>query len=327
MQMVRETLGEDAIIVATCEEKGGKGVHVTAAVEPHFELGRGGTRAASADDWLQYDEEENESAITEEITEAMLRHSVPEDVMDSILSCATIVGLQSPNAALIASLEHLYTFTPLPTVPHDKALMLVGPPGSGKTLAAAKMAARGVMNGLKVGVITTDTVRAGGIEQLSGFTKLLGIDLQKAENERDLEAILDTMEGMDQVIIDTSGCNAFARDDIRFLAQMIGVGDIDPVLVMAGGGDADEAGELGRAFSAIGVERLLPSRLDTTRRLGGVISAAHHGRMSFSDISNTPKVADGLSALSPQKLARLLMPEGKTQPETATQRPKKRATQ
>ena len=39
MQMVREMLGEDAIIVATREEKGGKAVCVTAAIEPGFEKG------------------------------------------------------------------------------------------------------------------------------------------------------------------------------------------------------------------------------------------------------------------------------------------------
>ena len=33
MQMVRENLGEDAIIVATREENGGKAVRVTAAVD------------------------------------------------------------------------------------------------------------------------------------------------------------------------------------------------------------------------------------------------------------------------------------------------------
>ena len=37
MQMIRETLGEDAIIVATREDAGGKGVSVTAAIElPSF---------------------------------------------------------------------------------------------------------------------------------------------------------------------------------------------------------------------------------------------------------------------------------------------------
>ncbi len=328
--MVRETLGDEAIIVATREEKGGPkgggGVHVTAAVEPHFELGRGGTRAAESKDWLQYDGEDEESAIAEEITEAMLRHSVPEDVMDNILSCATVVGLDSPGKALIAALEHLYNFSPLPETAHDRALMLVGPPGGGKTLAVAKMAARGAMNGLNIGVITTDTVRAGGVEQLAGFTRLLGIDLQIAENHQDLQAVLDNMEGMDQVLIDTAGCNAFDRDDMRALAQMIGVGDVEPVLAMAGGGDADEAGEVARAFATVGVNRLVATRLDATRRLGGILSAAHHGGMIFSNVSNSAKVAEGLAALSPKKLAYLLMPEAFRQ-QGASEAAQKRAAQ
>ena len=69
MQMVRDTLGEDAIIVATREEKAGKAVHVTAAIDPGapaFELNR--TGAAAPSDWLQYDAEEDENAIAEELT-------------------------------------------------------------------------------------------------------------------------------------------------------------------------------------------------------------------------------------------------------------------
>jgi flagellar biosynthesis protein FlhF len=67
MQMVRDTLGEDAIIVATREEKGGKAVRVTAAIDPNdynekatrapaFET-HGNRQAASPETWLQYDEE------------------------------------------------------------------------------------------------------------------------------------------------------------------------------------------------------------------------------------------------------------------------------
>jgi flagellar biosynthesis protein FlhF len=77
MQMVRETLGENAVIVATREEKGGKAVRITAAIEPHFELSKTG-EAAAADGWLQYDDEDEESAVAEEITDTMLRHGVPE---------------------------------------------------------------------------------------------------------------------------------------------------------------------------------------------------------------------------------------------------------
>ena len=338
--MVRDELGEDAIIVATREEKGGPsrggGVRVTAAIdspynddfadddygdagydafdaenddfdEPAFEP-RTNTRSRSKRDWLQYDEENDNAAIIEDITDALLRHAVTEDVMDQILSCATIVGLENAGITLMAAIEHLFHFTPLPTGAHDKPMMMVGPPGSGKTLAVAKMAARGVMNGLKVGVITTDTVRAGGIEQLQSFTNLLRINLKKAGNADELRLLISEMRGFDQILIDTSGINPFNTDDVKTLARLIGAADVEPYLVMPGGIDAEESGEMARVFSTIGIHTIIPTRVDMARRLGGLLSAAHQGGMTFADASNTPKVADGLISLSPKNMAKLFMP-------------------
>lgn len=305
--MVRDTLGEDAVIVSTREEKGGKAVHVTAAVEPAFELGEGGA-AAHEEDWLQYDEEQDDSAIAEELTDILLRHSVPEDVIDHIISCATVVGLESPHVALVAALEHLYTFRPLPRKAARKAIMMVGAPGSGKTLAVAKAATRAAMNDLTLGVVTTDTVRAGGLEQLQAFTNLLQVPLERAENASELSLILKDLEECDQVLIDTAGVNPFDTGDIKHLARFIGAADIMPALVMPGGGDAAEAGEIARIMSTIGVEHLIPTRMDVSRRLGGLMAAAHCGHLTFTDASNTPKVAEGLMSLDPENLADYLLP-------------------
>ncbi len=319
--MVRDTLGEDAVIVATRDEKGGA-VRITAAVEPNFEVGRG-HESADAATWLQYDTEDEESAVAEEITDAMLRHGVPEDVMDQIISCATVIGLEQPGVALVAALEHLFNFRPLPKKRAAKSLMMVGPPGSGKTLAAAKIAARGVLDGLEVGVVTCDTVRAGGVEQLQAFTKLLKVPLRKATSPKDLRAVLADMAGYDQVIIDTPGLNPFAQEDVKQLAKLIGAGEMEPYLVLPAALDAEESGELGRVFSTIGVNHILPTRIDMARRLGGIIAAAHYGHLVFSDASNTPKVADGLTAINPQTLAQLLMPRAFRQtPVASAQAPK-----
>ncbi|MCF8496202.1 MAG: GTPase [Alphaproteobacteria bacterium] len=315
--MVRDTLGEEAVIVATREEKGGRAVRVTAAIEPSFELGRGGS-PASGSDWLQYDSEDEESAVTEDITDAMLRHAVPEDVMDHIISCASVIGLEDPGIALIAAIEHLFNFRPLPARAYKKPLMLVGPPGAGKTLATAKLATRGTMEGLKIGVVTTDTLRAGGAEQLEAFTKLLRVDLKRAKAPQDLRNILADLEEMDQIIIDTPGINPFSTDDIKILARLMSVCDSEPVLILPAGGDAQDCGDMGKAFSALGVRHLFPTRLDIARRLGGVLSAAHHGSFTFTDASRTSKVADGLFSLTPKSLAKLLMPKGYRSPETQT---------
>ena len=322
--MVRESLGEDAIIVATREENGGKAVRVTAAIEdpsraatmarsrdsgPAFELGQSGL-AAEDDDWLQYDDEqEQDSSLTEAIMDALLRHNAPEDILDQVVNCAGLMDLDEPTVAFIGALDTLFTFTPLPTGAYKKAIMFVGPPGAGKTLVTAKLAARGVMNGLKVAVITTDSVRAGGVEQLQAFTKLLKIDLKTAKTSDELGAILKSLGPHEQVLIDTPGFNPFSTADMKSLAKLAAAGDIEPVLVLPAAGDATESGEMARVFSAMGVRRFVPSRLDIARRLGGLLAAAQHGGLAFADGCSSAKVADGLNALTPRNLTGYFFPQ------------------
>lgn len=317
MQMIRETLGEDAIIVATREDAGGKGVSVTAAIElpsfgnDHFDDYDHDDMMDAGDesDWLQYDDEQDIGAVAEDLTDVLLKHSVPEDIIDQVISCADVVGLEQSHIALVAALEHLYVFRPLPSKASDKAFMLVGPPGSGKTLAVAKLAARAALNGQRVNVITTDTLRAGGVEQLAAFTKILGIPLEKAGNASALKRALDLSRDADFTVIDTGGFNPFRSEEMRDLARLISAGDIEPVLVLPAGGDADECGEMARIYGALGVRHMLPTRLDIGRRLGGLLAAAHFGGLIFADASDTAQVAEGLFALSPDRLANLLMPQ------------------
>ncbi len=327
MQLVREALGEDAIIIATREENGGKSVRVTAAIEDDMPAATARARAiafefgqelhgsvADEDDWLQYDDEIDENdSLAETIIDVMLSHGVPEEVLDQIVNCAEVLSVDEPSIAFVGALDSLFTYTPLPSVPYKKALMFVGTPGAGKTLVVAKQAARAVLDDLKVAVITTDVVRAGAIEQLQAFTKLLNIELKTARTAEDLKRQIASLRHMDQILIDTPGINPFATSDMTALARLIAVGDIEPVLTIAAAGDAIETGEMARIFSALGVKRMVATRLDIARRLGGLLCAAQQGGLSFADYSATTSVADGLEPLSPRKLASFFFPSGSDQ--------------
>tara|TARA_R110002124_G_scaffold64985_2_gene177945 strand:- start:763921 stop:765030 length:1110 start_codon:yes stop_codon:yes gene_type:complete len=345
MKMVRDALGGDAIIIATREEDGGKTVRVTAAIEPErmsvggnqerlseghsnnsngdddftmlndldidtrspaFEIGSEGI--ANSDDWLQHDDEDDEGAVVEELTEIMLRHSVPDEVTDQIISCATVLGMNDPYLALSSAIEHLFTFKPIQARPLKRPIMLVGAPGVGKTLTAAKLAARAVMNNMSASVITTDTMRAGGIEQLQAFTRILKVPLMKATSPTALAKAIDQAKGADQIIIDTGGANPFDKADMKAMAMLAAAADIEPILVMGAGADADESGEIARIFATMGVRRMITTRLDIARRLGGLLNAAHEGGLSFAEMSDTPQVAEGLQNLNPKKMSKILMP-------------------
>jgi flagellar biosynthesis protein FlhF len=312
MKMIRESLGEDAIIVSTVEEPTG-GVSVTAAVDSpasghqFFNYDRDATEDDSG--WLQYDAEQDISAVAEDLTDLLIKHAVPEDIIDQIVSCAGIVGLEQTHIALVAALEHIFSYRPLSDMPTGRPMILVGPPGAGKTLAVAKIAARVALSGKKPAVITTDTLRAGGTEQLAAFTRIMNVQLYKAKTGIELRTLIDSVSSADQILIDSSGLNPFRSDDMRALARLIAVADMEPLLVLPSGYDAEECGEMARIYAALGVRYLMPTRLDIGRRLGGLLAAAHHGGMIFTDASDTPQVADGLLPLSPDKLAHLLMPQ------------------
>ena len=311
MDMVRESLGDDAIIVSSQEEKG-HGVRIMAALEqnddPGFEVGDSGDDA-----WLQYDEEtDDEDLVAEEITDVLLKHGVPADIIDLIVSTAIGMGLETPRIALMAAFEHLYQFEEIPETAANKPLMAVGAPGAGKTLIIAKLATRAVVNDMNIAVVTADTKRAGGVQQIEAFTKLLGVPLEKVRKAEELKKYLDENKGkFDQILIDMPGINPFDKDDMRFLSRFTGMVDVQPFLITQAGMDADETAEMAKAFAMLGVERMVPTRLDLARRLGGLLASAQEAGMCFADASHTESVADGLQEMSAEILTDYFMPHGK----------------
>lgn len=305
MQMIRETLGEDAIILETREENGGRSVRVTAAIDKDTEATMPRAQEDVVyDDWAFDDNMD----VSEQIGDALLRHAVPDALIDDIVAQVNTMGINDPQEAMLNALQTMFAFKPLPTKTYGRPLMLVGPPGAGKTLAAAKLAARGALVGQKMAVITTDVVRAGGVEQLEAFTRLMKINLQKAETPKQIKERLSEIKNVDQIIIDTAGVNPFDPESIKLLARMIAAAECDPVLVIPAGMDADESGEIARVFQMVGARSMISTRIDVARRLGSVLSAAHLGGLNLAEVSNTAKVADGLSPLSAKRLVHLLMP-------------------
>lgn len=307
MRAVRAALGDDAIIVATREEEGG--VRVTAAIDeadaapapPAAPVEPRRALPASVKPMPEID-------VADTIADALRRHGTPRAVAERIVEAATAFDTDDPLLALGAGLDSLFTFAPLPAAAAPKPIMLVGPPGAGKTLTVAKLAARATLKGHPVGVITTDTIRAGGVEQLQAFTRLLKLRLLAVEDALALTDALDVQRGVEQVLIDSAGRNPFDAADMDDLAELLGAVEMEPVLVLPGGGDPVETAEVARCFHRLGVRRLLVTRLDMTRRLGGLLAVVHEVGLAFSDVSVTSKVAEGLTPLNPVTLARLLLP-------------------
>lgn len=296
MRQVRDALGDDAIIVSSKEEKGGW-VKITAAVEQEPVAPAPAAAAKQPD----FDAETS----TEIITEALLRHRVATTVSDKILAAVMTRPEKEPKKLLSAAIKKVFSFTDLS---FKKPLVLVGPPGAGKTLMTAKLAARAVMDDDKPVVITTDIARAGGVEQLSAFLNIMKVPLETAEDAKGLKSVLADAPKNAPVIIDTGGLNPFDPQEMKALAKILHVAETVPTLVLPAGFDAEEAAEMALTFGVLGVKQFMPTRLDFARRIGGILSAADRGGLAFTEGSNTPNVAHGTIPLSPDVIAGLLIP-------------------
>ena len=92
-----------------------------------------------------------------------------------------------------------------------------------------------------------------------------------------------------------------------FAAFLIG-GVANPLysLLLAYTNDYLSHEDMAAAFASLGTRRMIATRLDTARRIGGLLAAAGQG-LAFGGAGASPVIADGLHELNPAALARLIL--------------------
>ncbi|MDH3236282.1 MAG: GTP-binding protein [Alphaproteobacteria bacterium] len=288
MERVRQSLGEDAVIISTQTIPNTGDVWVTAAIDH-----------ADDDDFVPAP-----SSGSAAIIKALNDHSAPLGFIDKLLDGVHTADTATPEIALAVALETRLRFAPIEDKPL-RPVMLVGPPGSGKTVAAAKLAARARLDGRECLLISTDTARAGGAARLAAFASILKTELHQSDGNSALAELTRSANGR-AAFIDSASVNPFDPAEMSKIATTAAAGGAEPVLVLAAGGDALESAEISRAFAAAGVSRMIATRLDTARRHGGILAAAN-GALAIAELGASPTIGDGLLPASAATMARALL--------------------
>ncbi len=280
MALVRDEFGADALILSS--RRVAQGVEITAALDQ-----------ADIPD-LPPPPAVPPVAVLAQVAEApnFAFHGIPP---------ALAARLAAPDLA--TALRAVLRFGPLPIERDGPPLILVGLPGAGKTLSVARLATRMVLAGETPMVITADGRRAGAAEELAAYTRLLGIGLVVASTPQTLVRALMQRAPGTTVLIDTAGISPFAEPELRDLASLVDAAAATPVLVMPAGQDFSEATEQAQAFAPVGVQHLLPTRLDLARRLGSLLGAATAADLILTEAGTGAGASDGLTPLSPEFLA------------------------
>ncbi len=302
MQLVRNTLGDAAIIVATRDDKEQGGVRVTAAIDETSASNLSGNKGSPLNpDFVGSDS-------IEVIARALVENQISPALAEKILATATQLASEDPLVALGAALDTHFTYAPI-----DEAslqpIIFIGPPGAGKTLTTAKLAAKAALAKTRTALISTDTARAGGMAQLSAFARILKTDIMEIEDIHALQDAVSIQPSGTAVLIDTAGCNPFNASEKQELAALLKKTKAEPILVLPADMDSDIALDMAKEFKTLGAKRLVSTRLDITQRLGGLLKVAHGTQLPLSLFSATAKVTEAPLPFNPVSLARLILPK------------------
>ncbi|WP_448673230.1 flagellar biosynthesis protein FlhF [Pseudoxanthomonas mexicana] len=173
---------------------------------------------------------------------------------------------------------------------------LVGPTGAGKTTTIAKLAACFAQrhNARDVALVTTDTVRIGGREQLHGYGRQLGIAVHEADSAQGLALVLERLRDYKLVLIDTAGLGQRDRNLVGQLNWLRASGQVKTLLCLPANSHFADLDEVVRRFSTVQPQGVVLTKLDETGRLGSALSVVVDHQLPMAWVTDGQRVPDDL---------------------------------
>ena len=256
------------------------------------------------------------------LMEILRAHRTPDALAERLAADAEESGLPDMVLALASALDKSMRIEPI-DAGHRGAILLAGPPGAGKTVIAAKLAAQNCLAGCPVVLAATDLDTAGQVARLETFAACLNLTVVRASTPDALsEAAREAHLGGALLIADSGACDprgALTRELLGFLS----LSGLTVVGVMSATVDAEDAGEIAAGLAKLGATRLIVTGLDLARRKGALVALALSG-LAIAQVTASAYLADGLETLTPMALSRMLLaeiPSGDVQRAAAGRKP------
>ncbi|HWT38083.1 MAG TPA: flagellar biosynthesis protein FlhF [Paraburkholderia sp.] len=196
----------------------------------------------------------------------------------------------------------------VPVMENEDALMerggvfaLMGPTGVGKTTTTAKLAARCVMRfgASKVALLTTDSYRIGGHEQLRIFGKILGVSVHAVRDGADLQLALTELKNKHIVLIDTIGMSQRDRAVADQIAMLCGAGrPVQRLLLLSATNHGDTLNEVVQAYQSgpdnAPLTGCILTKLDEATNLGSALDTVLRYKLPVHYVSTGQKVPENL---------------------------------
>ncbi len=212
---------------------------------------------------------------------------------------------QSLKQAMSALTFNLHTVASDEMIEKGGIYALIGPTGVGKTTTTAKLAARCVIRhgADKVALLTTDSYRIGGHEQLKIYGQLLGVPVRNIKDTEDLHLTLSELRNKHMVLIDTIGMSQRDHMVAEQIAMLSNCGaDVKRMLVLSAASNGKTLDEVISAYQKNGIYGCIITKVDETASLGVALDAVIRRKLMLHYVANGQKVPEDIHAANARYL-------------------------
>lgn len=186
---------------------------------------------------------------------------------------------------------------------------LVGPTGVGKTTTIAKLAAgfSQVHGSDQVALISTDTFRIAGFEQLATYGKIIGCQVSLAKDSQALDTLLQQYSKKKLILIDTAG---MGQRDIRLAEQLTALVAnarvrIRNYLVLAANSQQGVMQENVDRFKKVPLSGCIYTKLDESISIGEIITTSIQNGLPIGYLTDGQRVPEDIKVANAEKLVTL----------------------
>ncbi|GKS68257.1 flagellar biosynthesis protein FlhF [Nitrosomonas sp. PY1] len=206
---------------------------------------------------------------------------------------------QSLKQAISALSMNLQTVASDEMIEKGGVYALIGPTGVGKTTTTAKLAARCVIRhgADKVALLTTDSYRIGGHEQLRIYGQLLGIPVRNIKDTEDLHLTLSELKHKHMILIDTVGMSQRDRMVTEQLAMLMQCGiEVKRILILSAASNGKTLDEVISTYQKYGIHGCIITKVDEAASLGVVLDVVIRRKLQLHYVANGQKVPEDIHA-------------------------------
>lgn len=207
--------------------------------------------------------------------------------------------------------DSLLTQDPKTNDPNQRpqVLALIGPTGVGKTTTVAKLAATAKLrHGKKVALITSDTYRIAAVEQLRTYASIIGLELKIANTPDEISSVIESLKGVDLIVIDTAGRSQNNHARLDDLGSLIEAAQPDEThLVLSSTVSENVLRKTAERFRDLGPDRCILTKLDEAVTTGMIAGISDRIGLPLSYVTIGQEVPDDILPARADRLARAVL--------------------